>query len=423
MGRIFPIANWVSFAPTDIAGIQLWHKADAITGLADGDPITSWPDSSGRGRTSQAGSGTTRPLYKTAILGGLPVARFDGSNDFLRSAVFAQAQPFTVYIAYCRRLDAVSAPRLFDGNTVNDVVFNQLNTLPLHQMYAGTGFAPAQSAPLVGQAAVTSLIYAGAASKMRVMQQPQSTGNPGSSGPTTGICFGAAGNLTGSFFSQYDLGEFLLYAGAHSAAQIAAVEGYLNPRWTGTRLLICDGDSLTSGQGSTLGQTYPAVLSKSAAGQAHVNFGVASQTVVDMSADAATQIDAGVFPGYTTKIVLLWAGTNDLYFGATAATVYANLKTYWAARRAAGFKVIAFTITPRSAGAPPPTFEASRQTLNTSIRSDPSLYDALVDVGANAMLGDAGDETNTTYYADLVHMTNAGYAIVAGLAQTAIAAL
>ena len=42
-------------------------------------------------------------------------------------------------------------------------------------------------------------------------------------------------------------------------------------------------------------------------------------------------------------------------------------------------------------------------------------------MGADATIGLAGSEMNTTYYdADRVHMTNAGYAVVAGLVQTAI---
>ena len=47
--------------------------------------------------------------------------------------------------------------------------------------------------------------------------------------------------------------------------------------------------------------------------------------------------------------------------------------------------------------------------------------DALADMGADATIGPAGAEMNTTYFdTDRVHMTNAGYAVVAGLVSVAI---
>ena len=76
--------SWTTI--TDISPIA-WYKADAITGLSDGDPIDTWPDSSGNGRDLTQ-TGTARPLYKTGIVNSLPVARFDGSNDELLSAAF-----------------------------------------------------------------------------------------------------------------------------------------------------------------------------------------------------------------------------------------------------------------------------------------------------------------------------------------------
>ncbi len=73
------------FAPTDIVGLQWWFKADSLA-LSDADPVSSWLDSSGNGYTATQATGINQPLYKTAILNGLPVVRFDGSNDKLTTA-------------------------------------------------------------------------------------------------------------------------------------------------------------------------------------------------------------------------------------------------------------------------------------------------------------------------------------------------
>lgn len=87
----------ITFAPTDVSGLVLWLKADAITGLSDSDPVSTWTDSSGNSN-SATGSGTARPLYKTGILNSLPVVRFDGVNDTLRITRNAGLEPSAVTI-------------------------------------------------------------------------------------------------------------------------------------------------------------------------------------------------------------------------------------------------------------------------------------------------------------------------------------
>lgn len=67
--------------PNDVSGLLLWLKPESLY-LNDNDPVSTWPDSSGNNNDATA-SGSLRPLYKTSILGGQPVVRFDGSDDVL----------------------------------------------------------------------------------------------------------------------------------------------------------------------------------------------------------------------------------------------------------------------------------------------------------------------------------------------------
>lgn len=62
------------------AGATLALDARFISGLSNDDPISTW---SGRETSGATASSTARPTYKTNILGGNPVARFDGSNDVM----------------------------------------------------------------------------------------------------------------------------------------------------------------------------------------------------------------------------------------------------------------------------------------------------------------------------------------------------
>lgn len=76
--------------PDDVSGLVAWYRADTL-GLADGAAVSSWPDSSGGGRTlSQATSGK-RPTFVTAggLFNGLPCVRFAGTDDTLTNLAVA----------------------------------------------------------------------------------------------------------------------------------------------------------------------------------------------------------------------------------------------------------------------------------------------------------------------------------------------
>lgn len=66
------------------AGALLVYDARHLTGLADGDAVSTWP-SRGTSANDLTQTSTQRPLYKVGIQGGQPVVRFDGSNDVLSS--------------------------------------------------------------------------------------------------------------------------------------------------------------------------------------------------------------------------------------------------------------------------------------------------------------------------------------------------
>lgn len=75
-----------AFSPSDLAGLELWLKADALS-LADGAAVSSWTDSSGNARHATQGTSGSQPLYKTNIVNAKPVIRFDGVDDHLVASV------------------------------------------------------------------------------------------------------------------------------------------------------------------------------------------------------------------------------------------------------------------------------------------------------------------------------------------------
>ena len=101
-------------------------------------------------------------------------------------------------------------------------------------------------------------------------------------------------------------------------------------------------------------------------------------------------------------------GVNDLGAGATAAAIYANLQTLWSDERAAGYKVVAMTLIDS------PYNETTRAAINADIKSNTSLYDALVDLAADPTMGCNGCAANATYFnPDQLHPTTAGDTIIA----------
>ena len=72
----------------DSASNILWLSADNITGLADGNDITTWTDGSGNSNDLSQPDANFKPIYKTNILNGLPAVRFNKDNGRIRRTNF-----------------------------------------------------------------------------------------------------------------------------------------------------------------------------------------------------------------------------------------------------------------------------------------------------------------------------------------------
>lgn len=185
------------------------------------------------------------------------------------------------------------------------------------------------------------------------------------------------------------------------------------------RTLIFDGDSITAGAGAAT--PYPTQLLNTIglATNDWINVAVSAQTTTNCLAD----FDDQMWPygaNSADPIYIIFAGTNDLKLGGTAADTWQRIQDLAALAHLRRLKVVQLTILPRSDAGTPGSFEADRQTINTNIRNNSGLFDAIADVGNDATIGQAGDETNGTYYQDLVHLTTAGNAIIATIVQTAL---
>jgi len=64
--------------PSQLATLEAWYDADAITGVSNGSDIGTWTDSSGNGYTASSYGGA---IYTTNSQNGLPAIVFDGTGN------------------------------------------------------------------------------------------------------------------------------------------------------------------------------------------------------------------------------------------------------------------------------------------------------------------------------------------------------
>lgn len=211
--------------------LTAWYKADSISG-SDGDAVSSWADSSGNGNDSSQGVSGRKPTLQTDELGGLPVVRFDGTNDILSDGDIADLDVGTgdIWLACLFKSTDDSGAQFFfeKGNTEF-----ALMTTAAGEMQArlgGTTNIPTQSAGNWSRTEfvlVTASRVSGSCNGFVDGSSMTTTGttNTGSINNTNVLDIGAAavgGNpLTG------DLAEVLVGGATLTTANREKIEGYL----------------------------------------------------------------------------------------------------------------------------------------------------------------------------------------------------
>lgn len=403
--------------PGDEAGLLGWWSADVgVTDVAGA--VTTWADRSGNGRTMTAPADANRPALIPGGLGALPTIQFNGTSHWMKTGSFVVSQPFTLYLL-AKQVGYTQFDRVIGGAGASDFFVYQSNTVaPNVSMRTGGSVGPTFTAWAVGDFAVLQMHWSGVNSKARRNLNTEVGGNPGTLG-FDGLSLGAS-NL-GALFGNIEFVEVIARSGLDDVLTGFRHYTYLAHRASfAVRNMLNEGDSLTQGAGVALANLFPhkVLAGKSPVAWGYNNVAVGGSTVAQMAA-RATSADEFSDRLADENWITVWCGTNDIVNGATAEQVVAGLVSYCQARRQAGFKVLVFTILPRTAisGAK----ETERQELNTIIRATwVTFADGLADVAADATLGAENANLNTTYYSDGTHLTAAGHTIVAAIVTAAL---
>lgn len=197
--------------------------------------------------------------------------------------------------------------------------------------------------------------------------------------------------------------------------------------------LVPDGDSIT--QGSTIfGWPGYALCDLGLTWRGSANFGVSGQTVTQMSSDFGTQIAPVIAASSYPVHYICAGGTNDIYFGATAATLQTRVTDIINSALSAGAtKVGVVTLLSRndfpgtsslpggSAAAMRIEFDARRADYNTWLRANAAGLGAyVIDWAADSRMTNTAN--TAVFQGDQVHPNVAGTGILGEIAATAIAA-
>lgn len=71
--------------PNQISGMDLWLNAGTITGVTNGNPISSWSDASGNSNNFSQSNNAYQPIYETNVLNGQPAVQFTPNEELTQS--------------------------------------------------------------------------------------------------------------------------------------------------------------------------------------------------------------------------------------------------------------------------------------------------------------------------------------------------
>ena len=105
-----------------------WFKADAISGVTNGGTLTTWTDASGNGYNATQGTPGQAPTYVIKAMNGLPVVRFNTTNNTYLSFPRPVQDDFTIICVFQSTQGLYSGSYYYEGaGLVNGEVGGVIN--------------------------------------------------------------------------------------------------------------------------------------------------------------------------------------------------------------------------------------------------------------------------------------------------------
>jgi len=225
-----PYRYVVSFDPNSVSGLMLWLKADAGITKDGSDLVSAWTDQSDESNDVSQGTGSKQPKWFDNIQNGLPIVRFDGSDDSLIRATFVNGSltsPNTIFCVNTMPSDSASERFVYNSGSGNHQAFLKSSTNKDY-IYAGASLVSADASDPTNFHYYT-LTYNGASSSIREDGAEIAAGDAGTYA-MNGIELGSNHN-SGSDYGDPDIGEILVYDSDITGDDLTNIEAYLAGRW------------------------------------------------------------------------------------------------------------------------------------------------------------------------------------------------
>ena len=217
-------------APTDLAGLTAWYRADSITGIANGGALTAWADSSGNGYLTEQPF-NDQPTFQTAVIGPMAAVRFGtGGGTALRSGAPISGGAQTIFaVVHPTALGSEMAIRGSDegGLTLelDSSGHPQLVKRAQAWVAGGSGTLPTTAASIV-----TATYAADAAALYVNGTQSGSVTNPPTVTAGTYTYIGA-GTLFGDQGFVGDIAEVIVYNRTLTTSERGQIHSYLQDKY------------------------------------------------------------------------------------------------------------------------------------------------------------------------------------------------
>jgi len=193
--------------------------------LNDGDTVSTWSDQTGNGHDLTAGEA---PTFKTSIINGNPVVRFDGIDEYLSTSFGTLPQPNHIFMVIKKQTNGSDTSLRF--------IAYGLSSGNRHAPYvnggtwrftAEVGTAIVSGVGIDTNPHINATLGNGTSSTLRLDGSQIASGDAGAD-DLTGLKVGTRNSEIQ--FGDFDIGEILVYGQDKSGIQ-TDVEQYLSDKW------------------------------------------------------------------------------------------------------------------------------------------------------------------------------------------------
>lgn len=204
----------------------LVHRYDATElSLNDGDLVSTWPDIEGADDLTAG----TAPTYKTSIIGGNPVVRHDGVDDYLSTSWSTTlSEPYMFFIvAKLQNAGSSNQEYLFDGTSAREHRFSADPSNDRYIIIQSGSLVNGGSTDGVDAIYTTTWRSGSSADEVRKNGTQIISGDSGNS-DSNGLETRRGGT---NDYGEWDIGEIIVYNTELSTSDRDSVESYLADKW------------------------------------------------------------------------------------------------------------------------------------------------------------------------------------------------